>query len=101
MKAPDSFTDADYENLTTESFLFQLNEEDVEIPTQDFKPCYVFFQTGKGVLGVIKVKSYTSLDSKLDLDPSFGGSMGNVLPQNPALQLEIKCPAVIANPEIR
>lgn len=99
MKAPESFTDSDYANLNSDNFVFQITEEKVEISTRDFKPSYVFFQTGKGVQGIINVKSYTPLDTKVEIDPSAGG--GYILPLNPALQLEIKCPAVVSNPQIR
>ena len=99
MKAPENFTDVDYENLSADSFTFRITEEKVEISTHDFKPSYVFFQTGKGVQGIIKVKSYVPLGTKEDIDPSFG--MGYISPLNPSLQLEIRCPAVVANPQIR
>ena len=103
MKAPDTFTDADFENLTTESFSFVItNEEPVAIPTRDFRPSYVFFQTGKGVQGIIKVKSYTPQKMQLDIDWDWGyGHEGELGPLNPSLLLDIKCPTVIANKQIR
>ena len=101
MKAPADFSDADFENLNAETFSFAITEEVVKIPTQDFKPCYVFFQTGKGVSGVIKVISWVAEGVAIRTDEDMGGMMGYRIPQNPTLELEIKCPAVVANPQIR
>ncbi len=99
MKAPDSFTDSDFENLSADDFSFRIEEEKVEIPVQDFKPSYVFFQTGKGVQGVIKIVDYVPMGVKTEYDIYMGGYTD--FPRNPTLQLEIKCPAVVANPQIR
>lgn len=97
MKAPADFTDEDFDNLTSDSFSFEITEEKVEIPTQNFKPCYVFFQSGKGVQGVIKAYSHTPLGSRT----VSSGFTTMIYPVNPALLLDIKCPAVVANPQIR
>lgn len=99
MNAPESFTEADFENLSADDFSFQITEEKVKVAIADFKPAYVFFQTGKGVLGVIKVKSYIPQDMKTEYDVYSSGYIDS--PLNPSLQLEIKCPAVVANPQIR
>lgn len=99
MNAPEGFSDTDFENLSADDFSFQITEEKVKISTADFKPAYVFFQTGKGVLGVIKVKSYVPQDMKTEYDIYTGGYIDS--PLNPSIQLEIKCPAVVANPQIR
>ncbi|MDE6451778.1 MAG: hypothetical protein K2L23_05730, partial [Odoribacter sp.] len=101
MKAPADFSDTDFENLNAETFSFTITEEKVEIPTQDFKPCYVFFQTGQGVQGVIKVISWIPESALVRTDQLMGGMLGARIPVNPALKLEIKCPAVVANPQIR
>lgn len=98
MKAPKDFTDEDFENLSTDSFSFEITEEKVEVPTANFKPMYVFFQTGRGVQGVIKAYSHTPLGSREVIEY---GMYRYVYPVNPALLLEIKCPAVVANPQIR
>lgn len=99
MNAPEGFSETDFENLSADDFSFQITEQKVKISTVDFKPAYVFFQTGKGVLGVIKVKSYVPQDMKTEYDIYSGGYIDS--PLNPSLQLEIKCPAVVANPQIR
>lgn len=101
MKAPDNFSDADFENLSAETFSYAITEETVKIPTRDFQPCYVFFQTGKGVQGVIKVISWIPEGVQIHTEESMGDMMGYRIPRNPALQVEIKCPAVVANPQIR
>lgn len=98
MKAPADFTDEDFENLTSDSFSFEITEEKVEVPTANFKPVYVFFQTGRGVQGVMKVYGYTPLGVRETIEM---GVIKSVFPANPALLLEIKCPAVVANPQIR
>ncbi len=99
MKAPADFTDTDFENLSAEFFSFRIEDEKVEIPSQNFKPAYVFFQTGRGVLGVIKITDYIPMGIKTEYDMYGGGFLD--YPRNPALRLEIKCPAVVANPQIR
>lgn len=99
MKAPANFTDDDYQNATVEDFNFEMKDEDVVIPTANFKPTYVYFQTGKGVMGIIKVKSFTEKGVQTDFDIYTSGYMDVTL--NPALQIELKCPAVVANPQIR
>lgn len=101
MKAPDDFSDADFEHLSAETCSFDMKEETVEIPTQHFQPCYVFFQTGKGVQGVIKVISWVPEGVQVRSMDGMDGMMGDRVPQNPVLQLEIKCPAVVADPQLR
>lgn len=99
MKAPENFTDADFDNLSVDSFSsYEITEEEVIVPTQNFKPMYVFFQTGKGVQGVIKIYGHTPLGSREVIEY---GIFRTVFTVNPALLLEIKCPAVVANPQIR
>lgn len=101
MKAPSSFTDDDFENLTADDFTTQITEEEVTIPVttaDDFQPCYVFFKTGNGVQGVIKFKEYTAgYETILDR----GGVITYQYPVNPSLLMDVKCPAVVANPQIR
>ncbi len=101
MNAPADFSDADFENLNAETFSFTITEEKVEIPIQDFQPSYVFFQTGKGVQGVIKIISWVPENVQVRVDAFMGGMIGDRIPINSALLMEIKCPAVVANPQIR
>ena len=51
--------------------------------------------------GVIKVISWVAEGVAIRTDEDMGGMMGYRIPQNPTLELEIKCPAVVANPQIR
>lgn len=101
MKAPSSFTDDDFENLSSEDFATTITDEEVTIPVttpDDFQPVYVFFKTGNGVQGVIRFKQYFEGYSTI-LDR--GGAVTYEYPVNPSLLMDVKCPAVVANPQIR
>lgn len=93
MKAPDTFTDEDFEKLEETGFSFEFQEEEVKINTNSFQPCYVFFRAGNGTQGVIRVKSFVPLSS-------YTNSYATI-PINPALVVDVKCPAKFVNPEIR
>lgn len=101
MKAPDTFTDDSFQNLQAGDFSFEMKDEEVTIPVKDaenFKPSYVFFETGRGVQGVIKIKQYTPGYVKTQ---DNGGAIIYKYPMEPSLLLDIKCPAVVSNPQIR
>lgn len=57
MFAPSSFTDEDFENLTADDLNFEITDSPVRFDLNSFSPKYVFFRSGTGVMGVIKVKS--------------------------------------------
>ena len=97
MAAPAGFTDADFENISADDFLIDVTDQKVMIPAQNFKPAYIFFKTGKGVTGVIRVKEYIPQGTVSVED--WGTYMDLVT--NPTLVIDIKCPAVVANPQIR
>lgn len=97
MQAPDDFTDEDFENLEESGFDFKILEQTVKIATRPFQPGYVFFQTGTGTKGVIRVKSFTPLGSKT-LENWLQKS---TFPENPTLAIDIKCPANFVDPKIR
>lgn len=99
MNAPASFTDEDFDNLSADDFTIDITEEKVTIPTENFKTSYLFFQTGRGTLGVIKVKGWTPKGTKSSYDPMSANYQDVTL--NPSLILEIKCPATVATPPIR
>lgn len=99
MKAPDSFTDADYENLEKNGFSFDIQEEKVEFATADFKPGYVFFKTGKGTCGVIHVKGFAPPTTKTE--SQWGGWVIVDSQVNPVLYIDVKCPASFVDPKIR
>lgn len=99
MNAPESFTDADFDNLSVDNFTIEIKDEKVTVPTVGFKKKYLFFQSGKGTRGVIKVKGWTSIGMKSTYDPMSACYQDVTL--NPALILEIKCPATVATPPIR
>lgn len=100
MKAPASFTDEDYENLNAQEIPYEIQEETVTVPADEeaFEQCYVFFKTGRGTTGVMRIKQFT---------PSYENTlvMSDVVsylyPQNPALLIDVKCPSVSSNPQIR
>lgn len=101
MLAPESFTSEDFENLDATTFDYDINENEVKIPfaTADgFKPCYVFFQTGHGVKGVMHIKQCTP-QSKGSYD--YYGVMTYYFQIAPKILIDIKCPAIVFNPQIR
>lgn len=97
MKAPDGFTDADFEALDETGILFDIQEERVEIGTSAFEPGYVFFETGNCTQGVMRVKRFTPLGEK----EKVGIVSITYTPINPTLVIDIKCPAGFVNPTIR
>lgn len=101
MVAPESFTDADFENLDATTFNYEINGGGVTIPittTEAFTPRYVFFETGHGVKGVMRIKQYTP-QSKGSYD--YYGVMTYYFQVGPKLLMDIKCPAIVSNPQIR
>ena len=101
MKAPASFTDADFENLDATRFNVDIKESDVEIPVttaDDFQTSYVFFETGNGVKGVMRLKQYTPQGTG---SYDYYGVMTYNYQTGPKLLMDIKCPAIVSNPQIR
>ena len=101
MKAPESFTDTDFENLDATSFNTDIEESDVTIPVttaEDFSTCYVFFETGHGKKGVIRLKQYTP---KSEGTYDYYGVMTYKYEIGPKLLMDIKCPSTVSNPQIR
>lgn len=99
MKAPDTFTDDDYDKLEETGFSFTIQDEKVEFSMPSFKPGYVFFEAGNSTQGVIRVKGYTPQGVSItDVVP---GIWTRTTPVNPALRVDIKCPANFVNPRIR
>lgn len=101
MKAPASFTDADFENLDATTFNVDIKDGNVEIPVttaDDFKTSYVFFETGHGVKGVMRLKQYTPQGTG---SYDYYGVMTYNYQTGPKLLMDIKCPAIVSNPQIR
>ena len=99
MKAPESFTDADYDNLEKNGFEFEIKDEKVTFPIEGFKSGYVFFQAGNGTKGVIKVKDFSPLGKKTVVE--YPDILWYECPANPVLHVDIKCPTSVINPNIR
>lgn len=101
MKAPDSFTDADFDKVTETGLTADVKEETVRIPIGDnFKPCYVFFRTGRGAKGVIRVRGFR--EAGKTYTPYPYSPMHVITESRPAsLTIDVKCPAVIYNPAIK
>lgn len=97
MRAPKSFTDADFEKLDETGISLDIREEKVEFGTAPFEPGYVFFETGNYVQGVMRVKRFTPLGEK----EKVGFVSTTYTPVNPTLVIDIKCPANFLNPSIR
>lgn len=101
MKAPASFTDTDFENLDATAFNPDIQETDVEIPVttaDDFETSYVFFETGHGVKGVMRLKQYTP---RSEGSYDYYSVMTYKYEIGPKLLMDIKCPAIVSNPQIR
>lgn len=101
MKAPDTFTDTDFENLDATTFNTDVEETNVEIPvttSEDFQTCYVFFETGHGKKGVMRLRQYTP-QSEGSYD--YYSVMTYKYDIGPKLLMDIKCPATVSNPQIR
>lgn len=99
-KAPATFTDADFDQLTEEDFDFAVEDEQVSLSLDNFTTGYVFFLTGNGLKGVIKIKSFTPYESsgveiKIDYDASMNVFYSLMGPASPSLMLDIKCPGSI------
>lgn len=98
MKMPESFTDADFEKLEETGISFEIKEENVEISIDDFKPGFILFETGNGIQGIIRYKKYTPIS--LVVEEYFGGyTVTSTV--NPTLLVDVKCPAIIMNSQIR
>lgn len=100
MRAPATFTDTDFEKLEETGFSFNIQEEKVEFNTLGFQSGYVFFQTGNGMQGVIHVKQFTPMGTKVE-DFMGMGLIFYTTPLNPTLIMDIKCPANFTTPKIR
>lgn len=102
MKAPDSFTNEDFAKLEETGFSFDIKDEKTVVPTKDFKPGYVFFQTGNGIQGVIHIKKFTPFGTtEQDLIPGLPGMQVLITPKNATLTMDVKCPVNFINPPIR
>lgn len=99
MKAPDSFTDSDFEKLEETGFSFEIRDEKVLFDTDNFQPGYVFFKAGNGTQGVIRVKGFAPLAEKVE--EQYGGVLIVTTPVNPVLYIDVKCPASFVDPKIR
>lgn len=100
MKAPDGFSDTDFEKLDDTGFSFDIQEEKVIFNTKAFQPGYVLFETGNGIQGVIHVKRFTPMGVNRE-DFMGMGIIFYTTPVNPTLIMDIKCPANFIDPKIR
>lgn len=92
-KAPDTFTDEDFDRLKEEDFNFTVEEQKVSFSLDHFSPGYVFFLTGSGLKGVIKVKDFTPYDPKgTYVGWSWDDEYDIYGPASPALIMDIRCP---------
>ena len=101
-KAPATFTDEDFAKLEETGFSFESKDEKVVVGGTEatFSPGYVFFETGNGIQGVIRIKRYLPMgEISMPFDPS--GVIYLTTPVNPTLVLDIKYPTNAVNPPIR
>lgn len=99
MKAPDSFSDDDFDNFEQTGFTFELRDEKVWVNTDNFKTTYLFFRAGNGTKGVIRVRGFAPPAEKTS--EGWGGWLVTTAPVNPVLYIDVKCPASFVDPKIR
>ena len=99
MKAPDSFTDEDFKNIEETGFSMDIVDEKVVVDTKNFRPMYMFFETGAGIKGIMHIKAFYPLGETETSD--WGGYLVMKYPVNPSLLIDIKCPSNFVNPQIR
>lgn len=101
MRAPTSFTDADFDNLEETGVTTKIVDQVVTFSTENFQPGYVFFEAGSGAKGAIKVKSLTD-GYVLETDRSNGQGYTIEFNQiSPQLVCDIKSPTNFGNPKLR
>lgn len=98
MRAPESFTDADYEKLEETGFTFDMVEEKVNYPVDAFRPGYVFFEAGTGNKGVIRL---IRLTPPVELAFSPIGTFVVYTMTAPGFMMDVKSSVRFANPGIR
>lgn len=98
MRAPNSFTDNDFDNLDKKPYSVDIKDEKVVFETEDFKPGYVFFKNGNGIFGVIKVKAFAPMTTN-EITNDWG--IKTISQVNPVLYIDVKCPAAFIEPQIR
>lgn len=99
MPAPDTFTDKDFENLDTVGFDFEVEDKPIVIGVNPFKKSYVFFQTGYGVKGVLRLNNYFPMETvKMDIVP---GMMYMTYEVGAKLLIDVKSEASFHNPVMR
>lgn len=94
MFAPSSFDEKDFDNFTAEAFDFTVTPQSVIIPLAGFgRPLFVFFETGTGMRGIMKIKGVAGKTSKTTII-SAGGNY-RITDVNPTLIVDIKYPKPI------
>ena len=101
MRAPSSFSHADFENFQLSDFPERIEPEDIRFYISDFKPAYVFFHTGNNVKGILHVKSYTEFTYVYETPSPLGNPPHYQNERSPSLFMDIKCPASYNNSKIR
>ena len=97
MPAPDSFTDEDFENLDSVGFDFEVEDEPVTFKGEPFTKGFVFFLTGNGLKGVIRVNSCTPMI--VVQESSIFGIIS--YEEGAKLLIDIKSEASFQNPAMR
>lgn len=104
MLAPDDFTTADYDKVKIGQdldFVIQ-GEPRVEIPISSDFPKFVFFETGKGVRGVIKITEASPFSIKeQDVSQEFETPATLISYINPAITVDMKYVATLSDMKIR
>lgn len=95
MYAPASFTEENFQNLSAEDLQFVMKEESVKLESTPFTPRFIFFQTGKNVKGVLRVKNLIPATWKLE--SQVPGIYTIEFLKNPGLTIDLK---YFSSPEI-
>ena len=95
--APGSFTQDDFDKLEVTGFDFDVVEEKVTLGTEPFEGGFVFFKTGNGIKGVIHLKDFSPMTSRVTTQIVFTVTSEIA----PALIMDVKSEVSFQNPIMR
>lgn len=99
MYAPSTFTDSDFENFSADDLNFDIEDTEIAFQLNNFKPAYVFFKSGTGISGVLKIKSFRK--AELQTNVLIAGYWTMSWMGAPSLVMDIKCKANFKDADIR
>lgn len=99
MYAPSTFTDADFENFSVDDLNFNIEDTPISFQLDNFAPAYIFFKSGTGISGVLKVKSFNPLEQITKI--LIAGYWTQTWNLAPSLVMDVKCKADFKDADIR